>query len=842
MRRITWPTAMLLTACVAGAAQATTTPMDFGFDADPSVFSLGAGDTLLGVQNITTSRDISLDGLSTIDTAGYTVEFVGVLSGANGFEKTGSGTLIFSTNATFAGPVTVSDGVLQIGNGASVGTLTADIVDNTQVVFDYSGSNDYIGSMTGTGSLLLSGTGTAIFEGSLAMTGGATIASGTMQIGNGGATGSISGAIVDDGALVVNRTGIWTLSSDITGTGTFMVTGGGTTILTGAAAMTGGTTIDTLTTLQIGGGGMAGTLTGGIVDNGTLAFQHSDAVTFATAVSGTGGLHQLGTGMLTLTATNTFTGDTVIDAGSTLQIGNGGTTGSAESTVFVDNGTLVFNRSDAVTFAGDIQGAGAVTKAGTNTLTLNGNTTGTGTITVDSGTLTVGDSTHSSASVGGSVTVAAGGTMNGFGSVLGTLTNNGTVTLAGNAGAFHAGIFTQNTAGTLKLDIAPASSDILHVTGTATLGGTLALTSASGTYGTTTITLLDAAHVSGGFTALTGAPLGEAAALVYSGTAVTLSLTPQAPAQMFSDVEQTAFAIDRAIGDALLDRIFAHRCGVRRCNSFQLWLQTYSGLSNTNAESTTIPGFSAHGTGLIGGIDYLAGGGTSMGLFGGYQSGRMSVSGGAGSAAISSYVVGLSAGTQIYGVRLDANYRYVVNNADTSRTVTTSGGVLTAAASPRASISAGAVQFTVPVNRGVAAFLRVSYSSLSQSAFGESGAGNYDFVVDRTGHSAGFADLGFRFASIFALSDGMALAPDISSGLRVPLGSPSEALRVGLASDALAQRFASQGPNRNETGGFASLGLVVNGRGGLSLALRANGEAASGRSWATLSFGGSIRF
>ena len=132
-------------------------------------------------------------------------------------------------------------------------------------------------------------------------------------------------------------------------------------MLTGANSYTGGTTISA-GTLQLGNGGTTGSIVGNVTDNGTLVFGRGDMVTFPGVISGTGGISQAGSGTTILTAANSYTGGTTINAG-TLQLGNGGTTGSIVGNVN-DNATLAFNRSDAVTFPGVISGTGALSQIG----------------------------------------------------------------------------------------------------------------------------------------------------------------------------------------------------------------------------------------------------------------------------------------------------------------------------------------------------------------------------------------------------------------------------------------------------------------------------------------------
>ena len=115
------------------------------------------------------------------------------------------------------------------------------------------------------------------------------------------------------------------------------------------------------------------------------------------AIAGPGDLNKNGTGTLTLVNDNTYTGGTVINAG-TLVLGNGGTTGSVAGPV-VTNASLAFNRSDAQTINYLISGTGTVTMQGTGSVQLtNLGNSFSGNLIVASGTVLAANALNPSAS------------------------------------------------------------------------------------------------------------------------------------------------------------------------------------------------------------------------------------------------------------------------------------------------------------------------------------------------------------------------------------------------------------------------------------------------------------
>jgi outer membrane autotransporter protein len=270
-----------------------------------------------------------------------------------------------------------------------------------------------------------------------------------------------------------------TASSALSGAGALTKQGAGTLILSANNSYAGGTTIET-GVLQLGDGGTAGSILGNIADNGTLAFNRADAVSIAGLVSGSGAVRQAGAGTTILLAANSYSGGTAISAGA-LQLGNGGTTGSITGDV-TDNGTLIFNRSDALGFAGVISGNGGIVQAGAGNTTLSGaNSYGGGTV-IAAGMLTGSATSFGSGAITDNATLvidqatdsAFANAINGSGSFTkqgaGRLNYTGSGSLSG---------ATTVTAGLLSVNGSLAVSAVT-VQGGAMLGG-------NGTVGATTI-------------------------------------------------------------------------------------------------------------------------------------------------------------------------------------------------------------------------------------------------------------------------------------------------------------------------------------------------------------------
>jgi len=412
--------------------------------------------------------------------------FGGIISGAGSVTQAGTGTLLLTGNNTYSGGTTVSDGILQIGDGGTTGWITGNIINNKYVRFDRDDDVIFSGNITGTGSLLKDGAGALILTGNVTEDSTnttaepTTITTGTLQIGNGGTTGSITGDITNNASLVFDRSDTVTFDGKVNGNGSMTQAGTGTLILTNSNYVPNGITISR-GTLQVGNGGMTGQIFGGdVTNNGTLVFNFGNppAITYGYGglISGSGNLIKEGSGGFSLSANNTYTGGTLISAG-TLQLGSQGTTGWVAGDI-TNNGTLAFNRTDDVVFSHQVTGTGTVQKMGFNTLTVTGDFKNTGSTEIDLGTLQIGNGGTTGSMVGdvliGSGTLAFdrsddltyGGAISGsYGQLIkmgaGTLTLTGTST----QGSLRIDGGTLVTDGTLRIASGASLGSKVHVGG-----------------------------------------------------------------------------------------------------------------------------------------------------------------------------------------------------------------------------------------------------------------------------------------------------------------------------------------------------------------------------------------
>jgi len=392
--------------------------------------------------------------------------FTGSFTGGGILAQRGAGTLIVTSDINYA---FMTAGTLQFGNGGTTGSLanSISIPNNSVLAFDRSDTYAYVSIISGAGALEQIGSGTLVLSGLYqnSYTGGTTIASGTLQIGDGGANGvyAVPGDVTDNSVLAFNSSASLTIPGNISGTGVVKQIGSGATTLTGTATNAGGIVVSSGTlilasqtafsgpsfsiqggTLQVGNGGNTGSISGdvSIGGGGTLSFFRYDVSTYSGNASGAGALSQTGQGIIVLTGTNTYTGGTTISNGGiygpagTLQIGNGGTSGSIIGDVN-SSGTLIFDRSDSYTFAGNING-GSVKQIGSGTLVLTGDNNSSSTTIASGSTLQIG----------------SGGTT---GSIAGTVWDDGTL------------IFNRSDSVTLNLTLVGAGNVTKLGPGTLTL-------------------------------------------------------------------------------------------------------------------------------------------------------------------------------------------------------------------------------------------------------------------------------------------------------------------------------------------------------------------------------------
>lgn len=356
------------------------------------------------------------NGGGTIDTGAFQVVSSGAITGAttsDGLRILGSGTLILTGENAYTGLTDIAEGVLQLGQGGTTGSLVGDIHIGQGARLDVhrDGVLTLDGRINGAGSIVMDGPGVLQFSGTHMnlFTGGLRVQQGYVGfdaetlLGLGSVTLDGGGLLfgsnlradleIDSGGgeLRVDGPDAFELRGDTFGTGDLLKSGDGTLVFTGVAEHSGSTHVAE-GVLQVGEG-LRGVLASDVtVDAGAaLAFGRDDLSGYAHTISGAGGVIMRGAGELVMLTDQQYTGGTHIESGS-LRVGLGGTEGSLLGDAVIDAGArLLFDRSDDYLFAGDISGNGSLATTSSGILILTGDATHSGGTRVAGGGLQVGD-------------------------------------------------------------------------------------------------------------------------------------------------------------------------------------------------------------------------------------------------------------------------------------------------------------------------------------------------------------------------------------------------------------------------------------------------------------------
>ncbi|PRV63415.1 AIDA autotransporter [Salmonella enterica subsp. enterica serovar Weltevreden] len=408
------------------------------------------------------------------------------VTGEGQIVKSGSDELIVTGDNNYSGGTTISGGTLTVDHADSLGSGD---IDNSGVL--KVGEGELENTLSGSGSLVKTGSGELTLSGDNDYSGGTIISDGTLIADNADSLGT--GAVANSGVLQV---GEGELENTLSGSGSLVKTGSGELTLSGDNDYSGGTIIsdgtliaDNASLVKTGSGEL--TLSGDndysggtIISDGTLIADNADSLgTGAVAnsgvlqvgegelentLSGSGSLVKTGTGELTLSGDNSYSGGTTITDGM-LTADHADSLGTG---AVANSGVLQVGEGE---LENTLSGSGSLVKTGTGELTLSGDNSYSGTTTITDGTL-----------IAANVNALGGGNIDNSGTLMldangafelaNVTTHTGATTALAAGSTLDAGQLTQENGSTLSIDLGAATDDAVITADSVTLGGTLNVT------------------------------------------------------------------------------------------------------------------------------------------------------------------------------------------------------------------------------------------------------------------------------------------------------------------------------------------------------------------------------
>ncbi|EBU7166754.1 fibronectin-binding autotransporter adhesin ShdA [Salmonella enterica subsp. enterica serovar Stockholm] len=379
-------------------------------------------------------------------------ELKNTLSGSGSLVKTGTGELTLSGDNDYSGGTTISGGTLTADHADSLGTGA---IANSGVL--QVGEGELENTLSGSGSLVKTGSGELTLSGDNDYSGGTIISDGTLIADNADSLGT--GAVANSGVLQV---GEGELENTLSGSGSLMKTGTGELTLSGDNGYSGGTTITGGTLIADNADSLG---TGAVANSGVLQVGEGE---LENTLSGSGSLVKTGTGELTLSGDNSYSGGTTITDG-TLTADHADSLGTG---AVANSGVLQVGEGE---LENTLSGSGSLVKTGTGELTLSGDNSYSGTTTITDGTL-----------IAANVNALGGGNIDNSGTLMldangafelaNVTTHTGATTALAAGSTLDAGQLTQENGSTLSIDLGAATDDAVITADSVTLGGTLNVT------------------------------------------------------------------------------------------------------------------------------------------------------------------------------------------------------------------------------------------------------------------------------------------------------------------------------------------------------------------------------
>ncbi len=413
-------------------------------------------------------------------------------------DGTGSGGTISVGNSIYFGAAvtsTINVGNLvssNTGNTVAFGVLSNGTSANAySSTINFTGSNGYLQSYSGLALPGGRGATTTLIPTTTSVFIAGNVTNQMPVAGSGYDTLALSGTTSDNViAGAISDASVFT----VVGSGDTRLTKSGSSVwtLTGANTFHGPITINSRSgALVVGGAGDLGDLGGSLGGNysGAISIGASSALVMNTTskqvlggvISGAGNFDQDGSGVTSLSGSNTLTGVVTISSG-TLQIGAGGSSGSLPAaSPIINNSVLAFSRSDSAgVVASTISGTGAVYQIGSGGMALTGSNTYTGSTFVNNGTLFLNGFNSSPA-----ISVAAGAALGGLGSAASasvTVANGGGISPGySGTGSLTLGSVNFSSSGSINVSNAGnytslAALNVLQANGVTANGGSGAIT------------------------------------------------------------------------------------------------------------------------------------------------------------------------------------------------------------------------------------------------------------------------------------------------------------------------------------------------------------------------------